>query len=532
MKKKKTRAKTKEMRWFILIGVVGLLVMLILVSLSFSQEEKSKNEGEKKPPIDLEADYGFTKKDLEDSIKYTLGEHSFIYRDGEWYYNGKKCSLIYLDTEPYPLFELPDESRVEVRKGMKVIVTYKDKTQEEYIYKKMNGKRVLESKITYDKNGVFVDGEEHFIVGTDFSKEYGNAFYWEWEYNKKTKKKEGYIYSEKDGSVVGYGVGDECYIVSPDSYKVLRIKDKEEVIGKYEYKEGTWRDAQGNEVKDENILNVLKDVHRERYYYRWLTGEVSLGEILEAAGEIIPAAEKALMPGLSSWIAKQWRNFKEWREAIDKGFAKACLGEEYWKSEICDAHLERLNKQTLVIESPAGEVQFVAHVEAERSSPMPKECPCKADEECIGGICYKDGQPLVKYFYKITYGVRAPSDIGLTPEIDEKGAISFTLKLEGEVSKYVYVIEGTQKPYYFHLKPGKEKSAVGDEALLFFSTRKYDKICILFGKKPVGKQGKISFLCNKIAESQRSYENWREAALAGVAPEEAPTLVPEFNPDI
>ncbi|MBW2979611.1 hypothetical protein KY307_03095 [Candidatus Woesearchaeota archaeon] len=529
MKEKKTRAKTKEMRWFILIGIIGLLVILILVSLSFSQEEKSKNEGEKKPPINL-ADYGFTKKKLEDSIKYTLGEHSFIYRNGEWYYNGKKCSLKKGVTPPS--FILPDKSTVRVNKENQIIFEYPDGSLERYDYKKMNGKHVLKSRIRRDESEKPIDGEEHFILtlSTDFSKEYGNAFYWEWEYNEKTKKKEGYIYSEKDRSVVGYGVEDERYIVSPDSYKVLRVKDGEKI--EYEYKKGTWRDAQGNEVKDENILNVLKDVHRERYYYRWLTGEVSLGKILEAAGEIIPAAEKALMPGLSGWIAKHWKNFKEWRETVDKRFAKACLGEEYWKSEICDAHLEKLNKQTLVIESPAGEVQFVAHVEAERSKPMPKECPCKADEECIGGICYKDGQPLVKYFYKITYGVRAPSDIALTPEIDERGAISFTLKLEGEVNKYVYVIEGTQKPYYFHLKPGEEKSAVGDEALLFFSTRKYDKICILFGKKPVGKQGKISFLCNKIAESQRSYENWREAALAGAAPGEAPTLEPEFNPDI
>jgi len=531
MKKKKTRAKTKEMRWFILIGIIGLLAILILVSLSFSQEEKSKNEGEKKPPINL-ADYGFTEKKLEgkNNFLYTLGEHSFIYRNGEWYYNRKKCSL--KEGVTPPSFILPDKSEIKIIRRGEIGFKYPDGSGDIYEYKEMNGKHILKSKTRYDKKGALVDGEEHFILtlSTDFSKEYGNAFYWEWEYNEKTKKKEGYIYSEKDGNVVGYGVEDERYIVSPDSYKVLRVKDGEKI--EYEYKKGTWRDAQGNEVKDENILNVLKDVHRERYYYRWLTGEVSLGKILEAAGEIIPAAEKALMPGLSGWIAKHWKNFKEWRETVDKRFAKACLGEEYWKSEICDAHLEKLNKQTLVIESPAGEVQFVAHVEAERSKPMPKECPCKADEECIGGICYKDGQPLVKYFYKITYGVRAPSDIALTPEIDERGAISFTLKLEGEVNKYVYVIEGTQKPYYFHLKPGEEKSAVGDEALLFFSTRKYDKICILFGKKPVGKQGKISFLCNKIAESQRSYENWREAALAGAAPGEAPTLEPEFNPDI
>ncbi|MBW2979420.1 hypothetical protein KY307_02090, partial [Candidatus Woesearchaeota archaeon] len=132
----------------------------------------------------------------------------------------------------------------------------------------------------------------------------------------------------------------------------------------------------------------------------------------------------------------------------------------------------------------------------------------------------------------ITYGVRAPSDIALTPEIDERGAISFTLELKGEVNKYVYVIEGTQKPYYFHLEPGEEKSAVGDKALLFFSTRKYDEVCIKFGKEPKKKWREIKYLCNKIAESQRSYENWREAALAGAAPGEAPTLEPEFNPDI
>ena len=457
---------------------------------------------------------------------YTLGEHSFIYRNGEWYYNNEQGKL----TEGVTVTFVGEKTVVEIEKEQNNIVIekrYQDGSQERFVYDRKA--KDLKSFTYYNSKGDFVYGKE-YIFSEEY-KEYG-AFRYEWKWNEEKHRKEGTIYSTKDGSPIGYGFGGKLYITTPDSYTVYLFDLDGHLQKIFALRKGKWYTEEGEKITDEILLSELQAAHRERYYYRWLTGEVSLGKFLEAAGEIIPAAEKALMPGLSGWIAKQWRNFKEWREAIDKGFAKACLGEEYWKSEICDAHLERLNKQTLVIESPAGEVQFVAHVEAERSSPMPKECPCKADEECIGGICYKDGQPLVKYFYKITYGVRAPSDIALTPEIDERGAVSFTLKLEGEVSKYVYVIEGTQKPYYFHLKPGEEKSAVGDKALLFFSTRKYDEVCIKFGKEPKKKWREIKYLCNKIAESQRSYENWREAALSGAAPGEAPAIVPEFNPDI
>lgn len=127
---------------------------------------------------------------------------------------------------------------------------------------------------------------------------------------------------------------------------------------------------------------------------------------------------------------------------IDRWFAGSVLSEEYWESSYCYAqHGDIQDEGYAFIETPGGFFQAVASIQAEMSeSPIPLLCtPLEEEFVCPGNLycgedqfCYESEdaeEPVESYFYKITWGVTAPSDEALTPYSTEAGAVVFNIYL-------------------------------------------------------------------------------------------------------
>jgi len=182
-----------------------------------------------------------------------------------------------------------------------------------------------------------------------------------------------------------------------------------------------------------------------------------------------------------------------WMQDVDQTFAKYNLGEDYYVSEYCEKEFKTIPDSTALVETPGGLAQLIGHVEAEKSPWLPDE-----------------DSPDRERFYKITFGVSAPSDEDLTPYMDEEGAVSFNVVLGGEKLVNLFVDPQTKQSAPINLENGETKNAVGEEAIVKYSKYDYNQICIQFFKKPKDKDGKdIKQICNRIPESTGSIENWQ-----------------------
>lgn len=137
---------------------------------------------------------------------------------------------------------------------------------------------------------------------------------------------------------------------------------------------------------------------------------------------------------------------------IDRWFAGSILSEEYWESSVCyETPVDTQNDGFAFIERPGGitgtDFVPVAAIQAEMfEEKTPLLCMHNLDEEaedefvCPNNLycnpddsfCYEnedDETPVKAYFYKISWGVTAPSDLAFTPYGDESSAVEFDLKL-------------------------------------------------------------------------------------------------------
>lgn len=332
--------------------------------------------------------------------------------------------------------------------------------------------------------------------------------------------------------------------IEPNNEYVYVVFD-DQSIGKYNYddydfteghpKKGAssveyWPEAEAEESKDQYAKGLQKANEMNRFMTgRWFVSAI-FGFIMGLSD--YSALSSALVTG------KDWT---DWMERVDQTFSKF-LNVDYYISEICMDDYHRIGDEGHnVIETPDGFLQFIGHVEAERSGPIPKECPCADDEVCRGNVCYKGNEMQSEFFYKVTYGVTAPSDIKLTPEKEPGSltAITFSVYLggPGPIGRYLFVHSGTSTPYFYELENGQTQSGTGESAVLFYSSNVYDNICIMFGKAPLDAyRGRVESICNPISASQDSYLNWQSTTAAGVdeAPEdgEVPEGAVMINPDI
>ena len=138
---------------------------------------------------------------------------------------------------------------------------------------------------------------------------------------------------------------------------------------------------------------------------------------------------------------------------------------------------------------------------------------------------------MYQYFYKLSGGVRAPSDEKYTPHADEGGAISFNIVLKGEgiIAPIFLEFIGLQNGELWQLQLPP-----------FYSSKTFDQICIWFGKKPntvkrnpigqsfipfasfrgTGQDELVAEICNSVSATGRSLQNFQDNP--GSAPPPAP----------
>ena len=334
-------------------------------------------------------------------------------------------------------------------------------------------------------------------------------------HNYKHGAPEYYENINKDGWLVS-----RTYI---DTGKTYVVKD-DQSIDVYD-KAGTFirnvKEEDAEKSKDKN----LKDIQTANEWNRFYTGRGALskffGQIMEISD--YSALSNALLKG---------KAFNKYRNKIDKLFSQNYLGVDYWVSAICERDFHRIGDgDVAVIETPTGLVQFIGSIQAEKSAPMPKQCPCAKDETCMGKVCYKGDKMKVEYFYKITYAVTAPSDVKLTPQRKEGSAVSFSIQLTGEKSHWLFV--KNKQPYFYELDNGESQSAVGDKAVIFYSSNDYNDIYIIFREKPKDRHGNsVDNIYSTISQSQSSYTNWQASTASGMSDTPDENDVPMLNPEV
>lgn len=204
----------------------------------------------------------------------------------------------------------------------------------------------------------------------------------------------------------------------------------------------------------------------------------------------------------------------EWRENVDAFFARNVLGIDYLASWICQSSWDLEDESVAKIETPDGLVQFLGHIEGDRSPPGLVFCTSSADcadytgigsARCKQNICYdSNDNQISQYFYKVSFGVRAPSDEKLTPHKDEDGALSFNIAFKAPgITRLLY-------SNYIELQNGETK----DDFYVQYSPREYTHVCIWFGKKPqtqvyqpfsgTGKSVMTDEVCNVLGDTEKS----------------------------
>jgi len=162
-----------------------------------------------------------------------------------------------------------------------------------------------------------------------------------------------------------------------------------------------------------------------------------------------------------------------WRESVDKIFATAYLGTEYWSSDICGQYLDGEGEGIAYAETPQGLAQIGAHIEAVRTEPI-------IDEK---------GQRA--FIYKITFNVRN-GDYEKDPKAPEEMNINVVLKGE----KTAKVFRQEQK-----VKRGSTFGKIGKNAIVQDSPTLFNQVCLTFDEIPFRWKLDNKELCNEIQES-------------------------------
>ena len=165
-------------------------------------------------------------------------------------------------------------------------------------------------------------------------------------------------------------------------------------------------------------------------------------------------------------------------------------------AEICEAAEEKMaevpGRTSSFYRTASGSYQFAGSIQADKSSqkiPIVCEVDPKTQEESCpesllckkDGFCYKsksDTKPETGFFYKITWGVTAPTDEKHTPFIDENGyAVKFNVQLQGSKNKWIYAgDDGKKHVGTMQLENGNNHGDV----LAKYMTKDYNRVCIIF----------------------------------------------------
>lgn len=200
----------------------------------------------------------------------------------------------------------------------------------------------------------------------------------------------------------------------------------------------------------------------------------------------------------------------------------------YASRELCEAKFVENRKtpgqSAAYVFTAAGTYQFVGAIHTEKSTDrVPILCQKRpfneseegAEEEffCKGslvckddGFCYKDKNaktPELGNFYKITWGVAAPSDEKSTPYIDEDGkAVKFNLQLVGGNNPWLFKRGRLADDSVIELTNGARDGGT----IVHFSEIDYTEVCIRFDDKYRVKDyfdGDVKEICEPFVETNR-----------------------------
>ena len=268
------------------------------------------------------------------------------------------------------------------------------------------------------------------------------------------------------------------------------------------YWQGDWLEAMGPEAYD---ILVSGD---------WSGGHI-IGGIAGFAGQLgkYRALSNLLFPETTQdWL--EWSNSEfllNWADL--PGFAS-----REWCGYDEAKRYSEPGKSTAFVGTVSGTYQFVGSIQAEKSSyKIPISCKlnpnydgmpssdlvdvsmlsmpatgqafyntedewiCNNEQVCKDdGFCYlteKSEEPVKGYYYKITWGVSAPTDEKFTPYVDENGkAVKFNLKLFGNDQKWVFKRQGAFGTSVIALNNGAQDSGT----IVSYLAEDYYQVCIVF----------------------------------------------------
>ncbi|MBI4980478.1 hypothetical protein HZC30_02880 [Candidatus Woesearchaeota archaeon] len=229
------------------------------------------------------------------------------------------------------------------------------------------------------------------------------------------------------------------------------------------------------------------------------------------------ALSNLLMPDITqSWI--KWANTDLVDAFTVRGINLLDVNGEAMRAA-CDYDEAKRSKSpgqsAVFILDPYGTAQSVGSIQAEKSdtkSPIlceretdpetEQEWKCAKLQVCVNDFCYEDKdedgeadteEPVKGYFYKITWGVTAPSDQANTPYVDEDGiAVKLNLELTGEKSTWIFKKVGTPKEQVIELKNGNSDGGV----IVRYLKENYNEVCIRFYTTMIDIEGdEINDIC-------------------------------------
>lgn len=184
---------------------------------------------------------------------------------------------------------------------------------------------------------------------------------------------------------------------------------------------------------------------------------------------------------------------QNWRDTVDRAFAKSYIGTEYWTSSICNCEFGSLDiagvkcvkpqsgQGVAYTETPQGLAQVGAHIEATRTEPIFNE---------TNGV---------SYIYKITLGVRN-GDSENDPRAPKNMSLNVVLYAAGKsLSESVSEkISATLFKENQNVGRGSSFTKSGSSSVIRESTVKYTKICLVFDQIPEKWKLDGKKLCNSI----------------------------------
>ncbi len=251
----------------------------------------------------------------------------------------------------------------------------------------------------------------------------------------------------------------------------------------------------------------------------WYAKLKSGGSILTGGFEIVGSlgSYRALSNLLFPDTTKEWSSWandetlSRWADLPNFAAAEACGQDDAKRAN-------QPGQSAAFITTTAGTFQAVGSIQAEKSpTKFPILCSKNKEDQWVcpkdpkdpsknlvckdNTYCYKDKnaeKPEEGYFYKITWGVTAPSDEKFTPYVDEDGvAVKFNVYLDKIIP--LYNKKGiTEKKQVLQLTNGGHDGGM----IVRYLPTNYNTVCILFDKpiKDIGSDD-INEICSTIIPS-------------------------------